>query len=563
MKFKKLSSLVLSVALICQGMMFNIANASDVSVPDSSITKTAVVNVARGKQVTATSLYTAGKTADKLTDGDLTTSNIVFSNGAIGNNLQIDLKNSYMPEKVRLYFGSGMGQWWNSAKNFKVVGSNTVNFDNPVVMYENVNALPGWPTDNGDRPQEAYIDVVLTNSQPARYIRIEKTDDVMFGYCEVEVYAKQTVTDVARGKTATASHTNGGGYSAEAVLNGENSEAVDTWCADYVPDEAFKYIMVDLGNVYAIDTIELEGAFQRTNLAELFRYDLYASKTGFDAVLNSTEPHLDINTYDLIHFVPEDARYAIPQFDAAPNYQTAYVSGGKYNTTAIIMDTTQKVDSVNEYQHIMLRHHKANEAASLGNLRAYAVNPVLNSVSEEGGLITLAFTTPMDITGKIITNLDTDETYGVTKVDDYTYTFKATDEGAYKININGITDRYGMTCYSDNEIVLVDEITAEEIISFINQITADGNETVVDKLEGLSVVGAKATASAAGEVIIVGVYDKQTHQLKNVSIGEAETANTVISTGVTLPTSGEFYVKAFLWSGKSTMVPRTEAKPIY
>ncbi len=447
---------------------------------ENDVTKTEVVNVARAKSVMMSNPYSVSAAPYKLTDGVTTNNsqNMAFMGTAKDSYFQIDLENRYIPQRLRFYLGTSMGQWYNSMKNFIIVGSNSEDFLDEIVLYDatNKDLRPSdWKV--SEAPREYYFDVNIPEEKICRYIRIRKTDVVQFGYTEVEVYAKQTLTDVARGKNVSASGYISG-YEPYNAVDGLNLSDTDAWVCSAT--NSYTWLNIDLGREYKIEKVEIESRINNRS-AERMRWNLYGSLNGFADVLSSNDAYLDVDKYDYLEYMTTDESSCIPTYTTQnPVYKEIFVNG-KMNSAR------EKVDADNIYRYLMLRHWKTQENSGIGEFRAYVVPPVLLSSEINYDKAILQFNQPIneqelnEDTVSVKSENGDELEFEINKLDDgYTYEIRVLNNAtnSYQIRLSQmITNEYGVSLVVDENYHLMTGNEIDVVELYTPEITANGTFT--------------------------------------------------------------------------------------
>ncbi len=434
--------IALSLALICvMGMTAITAMAAE-----EPVTKTEIVNVARGKDVSVFNLYATTPYLYTLTDGDTayefgSKKNAVYN--AMGSYpddyayFQIDLVNRCMPQSVDLYLTSVNAD--TVTRKFQIIGSNTADFAESVVLYDasTMDFSSVWTASNSK------LSLQLENSPAIRYIRYQQSQKgVGCGLAEFEVYAQQTVTDLARNTDVSANRTYLS-FTVDKAVNGTNLNENDCWYANIGNGDIYAYLLVDLKNDYLIDRFEIEArnVAGNTSNGQRKNYNIYGATEAFseDVLEDVTNANLpESEDYTCITTISAAAADMIPEYHTANNltgHKTVYVN--------------------DVYRYFLIRKTTKNEGATVGQFRAYAVNPTLNTIAVEEDKVTISFNHEINEASlpSVVTN-EMDEPVEVTynRVDECTYSFNIAQtetNDIYYLDLSSVTDNYGLPLYSD------------------------------------------------------------------------------------------------------------------
>lgn len=441
------------------------------------VIKKGIFNVARDKKVTLAHAFASTPYVSRINDGDTafdTTNGAYNAMGSYGGEyawFQIDLVNRYEVEYVVLY-SLNVGVKDSIKSNFQIVGSNDEDFTNGVVLFDasECDYSQEWADGMGFR-----LDIPAEKRKACRYIRYQKTKlGVSCGLAEFEAYAFQTLTDVARGKSASA-NAQYNTLSAANVLNGTNKNENDCWYAPSTTN-AYDWICVNLESKYPIDKIEAESRNIKNDTTNFRKnMNLYASTVEIPSeVLNADKANLDISDdYDYVNFFRFCSGSSrldnFPPYDANVSSCAEKYICGRYGIAAAT-DTAERVfDRANVYQYITLRRTVKGQAAAIGALRVYTENPVLLSVGKSGNNIYLSFSQPMKeetLNTKTISLSDTEGKsipFTVSGVDDYTYRL---DIG--EVNMNSATLSFGENVFNCYGVPLV--IHNRDILRITNSV---------------------------------------------------------------------------------------------
>ena len=332
--------------------------------------KTELTNVAMSRPVTAASEVSDWGGKSNINDDDINT----FWFGSEGDGtaeknrwIQIDLLRLYKIEKIELFDRPSYDNTdgYNNGRLFlDILASNTADFSS----YVKIGEVGGADT----FPKFGKFTIELPEPTAYRYIRIKKQNiDHEFILAEIKIYANQTVTEVAKGKPATASSSYADGYLPPKANNGTNIDPGDCWLTFTAGD--YHYWQVDLGREYPIGMIELE-----------------ARNVGNDADDDSVRR--DIIIYGSLS-------------DEAPNKSSAVMGSGFIQLTSPITTASFPPQKEGYYKGITidstpvryLTYKKTTSTnATIGQFRAFVINPEVIDVAVTGNVIKFDFSDEMD-----------------------------------------------------------------------------------------------------------------------------------------------------------------------
>jgi len=180
----------------------------------------------------------------------------------------IDLGRQYKITGAELYSITGVNDDVSSVvrymSNVEIQLSNTIDF----AEYETIMDIDDATTDNFPSTSSS-----LAVPKYYRYVRLWKNKITEHGWSEVKIFADINLTEVSRGKTATASKSDHGTLPSVTV-DGVESGA---WLVETdVPSP--KYLSVDLGEELPVSWVEMAARVTSTdNVATRFVWDIYGS----------------------------------------------------------------------------------------------------------------------------------------------------------------------------------------------------------------------------------------------------------------------------------------------
>lgn len=409
------------------------------------LTKEVYANVAQNKPVKAGS-YSETYPITNLVDGKRST--FIVGGGSLTDNesgkpsgdgkgwwFTVDLQHRYNIERIELWdrynTADEGGRRW-----FKIFGANKADFSDSVELAvmgdENTGAFP----DNGP------FAVNLSGERAYRYVKMERTGGYYYGYSEFKVFAKQTVTDVARNKTATAGITDAT-YSTNAVLNGKNTASWDAWYGGYTGGN---WLSVDLGSEQHIGYIELENMIGQADAGARKSKGLYGAKEFTDAIGETFAASANVTGVDGVK--------KLSHIGAAEDYigwddPFPMASATETNAYSVSVD-----DSV-AYKNVVYHNetYPTGSCMALGAFRAYVINPTVTETSVADGKATVLFSDNMDAATVTADNLkvkdsSTLETVAVSNLqtDGYKVTFELPYNGDFDVTATAnLKNTYGVS----------------------------------------------------------------------------------------------------------------------
>ena len=453
---KRIFSIILMVGILAGILQIGVL-ANDV--------KKELVNVATGKPVTARSEATGWGAKENINDGNL--DSFWFGSEGQGGDpekirwIQLDLLKRYNIEKIELFDRSDYvdNADYNNARLFlDILGSNDENFNTFTKIGEvgEADAFPkfGKFTLNIE-PNNAY-----------RYIRVAK-QNIHYDYilAEINIFASQTLVEVATGKPAIAS-SSFDSFLPSKANNGTNIDGGDCWITfnEGASLGEYHHWQVDLGKEYPIGLIEIEDRVGNGDDSTRRAIIVYGSNTA-----GTPDPTIEIIGSE---FTPLTGHIT----ESYPAYPGFY-QGNTISTLPMRYLTYRKTYPSN---------------AMLGSFRAYVVSPVIATVKKAGAVVTVEFSDEMDLatltSDKFTLKANDNTIVPQTNIEKTSYTYSFTIPSAYYADSYKLTVSDGIL--SSNNLELAYE--AEYDISGVTMII-DFDFSGNTALEQNSTAGARVT----------------------------------------------------------------------
>lgn len=479
--------------------------------------RTDLMNVAKGK--TATSTLSLSNISN-LTDGNHNT--FISGTYSAGGYISLDLGRRYNIEKivVNSYQEQSQGE-----RGFVLEVSNDPDFaeDNTKILYtgkDNINTNTDFDANNN-------LTLKYSGSEDYRYIRYRRTNGWYIYLGEIEVYAREYVTEVSRNKSAEANIT---AYSSNPTTKAVNGISDGGWWSAYPgassgkynafgTDEILDYLIVDLEEALPVDKIEIEYPKDISdNSASRQGWSVYgsnslpdtATSTGTNSVVyrpqmvNATMPEM------FTELCTTGTNYYIPKYGTTP----LKMGGNVYNDEGYV---SQSVNSEKtKYRFITFKKLNKN-IAQVGEVRAFVTNPTFNSVKKTTGGYQISFSDSMDkstLTGDNIKLYNASGTeisgaqFTVSDAGDQVDITNASDVSKVSVNYNvksanGVEIAGPLTRYFMRDVDFSDKPVITE--SNIN-VAESKNVTVSGITEESYSGGAQSVADAKQTSILYGTF---------------------------------------------------------
>jgi len=353
-----------------------VTTSAEKSAEDRSMETRRLMNVAQGKTVTKHSALSASKgyPYSNLVDG--ANSKITITGLSSTTWIQVDLEHQYKIEGISLVMPTS-----TNVSNYGLQSGFNVN-----LMLQVSADGSKWTTvgKNGSEGT-AYgssFDVVPSADKTYRYVRITRSADYKYGgFAELKVYAYQDVTEVSRYKSTKADNIYSSSLSNSKVVNGSSESWDDAWVSEDTKSGNYHYVQVDLESSRNIGLIEMESRNNSSTLSQRSNWNIYGSNT-------------ELSNEDLVKgpstILAEGSGYTkIFEIDSSATNYPAY-----YGTKACL---SQPVNEAAAYRFLTFGRSGANLSTSLGEIRAFVLNPMVNSIVDNtNGTYTVYFSDVMD-----------------------------------------------------------------------------------------------------------------------------------------------------------------------
>ncbi len=364
---------------------------------DKALTKQGELqNVALGKAIVNEENIEENYPSTGLTDGKY--NGFMATTGAASAYATIDLGKRYGIEKIMLHIRKDGLSEGPGREYFEILGSNDPNFATS-------EKLGGIEAKNDTLfPDHGIYTANLSGAEAYRYIRIAKTAAGWSLWAELEVYAREYMTEVSRNKPVEATYSAYANNQPEKAVDGKNDNySTDAWRSAY-PDGKQSYYGTDMGDYLIVDLekempvsyFEMEypngvadnSAARRywsvygTNELPAMSETAPAYRTGL--VGTGTE-EVDIEGVELLGTTGD---YFIPTYSA----DTPLAMYG--NIAATEGYISQTVADVVPYRFVIFKH-RMNQFSELGEVRVFVTNPELKKAVKEDNGIKLMFSEPM------------------------------------------------------------------------------------------------------------------------------------------------------------------------
>lgn len=358
---------------------------------DNPAMKTECINVAENKPITSNAEHNPIWPLTNLVDGNrMTFVPAEYQPGALADSsneeIVIDLQRRYRIERIEICNRVDVAQT-SGRSGFDLIGANHEDFSDAVRL----GGIAAGPDDDSLFPLKGAYTLQLDGAAAYRYIKFARTAAGYYGYGEFKVFAEQTATEVAKGKTATANYWYEfmDAFAPSKAINGTNANDWDCWIAEAATVPNYYYWRVDLGEPMHIGMIEMEGRnFALAGLEDnpiTRKYnDVYGSNTNLDdTVLGQNAELVGMGDYKrLIKITENEAYEGEQQFPGVTNASNREM----FQST---------VDDTEAFQYLTFKKSYLSFAA-LGAFRAYVINPEVNGSSLDGREITVDFSDKMD-----------------------------------------------------------------------------------------------------------------------------------------------------------------------
>lgn len=339
------------------------------------------MNVALNKPVTSTLTQRPDFPVSNLTDGK--SSVAIRGNGDTsdeGKYIQIDLLRRYNVKSIKIWDRLDVDQEHGRVA-FEIQASNDADFNR-------------YTTLGGNNDASAFIhgvpfEVKVENVKPYRYIRLVRKNNGYWAYSEIQVFADVDVTEISRYKAVdTNTQYPDSNFDVTKAVDGDTAS---TWVGDYSKSGEYSYLRIDTEKSRHIGLVELETRKGNKEPNLMHGWSVYGAneKTEIstsDNVLNGTYTCLYATGYNGSNYIE-----GLSPFTPVLEGQTGKLS--------VPLDDTQG------YRYIVFRNSESGNhfTPEVGEVRAFELNPMVNSISKTGKKITVEFSDKMaDITAEDI-----------------------------------------------------------------------------------------------------------------------------------------------------------------
>ncbi len=569
---KRLLCLILCMTFITCNLVF--ADAGTETDGDSTY-KTVLVNVAHGKNV-----YSAATTyGERLTNGvykeylipdqctyngaDVTLPGDVVVPGAKNNGQDwyiIDLGRKYGIEQIKLYSRSDGG--WNNAwmSHFDILVSNSIDFNSKDTA--NLGGIGSDPSVFNVTSNATPFTLNLDGSKAYRYVKIKKTAVSYHGYGEIEVYAKQTVTQIPI-SGAEAFTNSGSSLEGSGAINGTNSNDADAWVHD--GRTAYNYLSVDLKTPYHVGMIEMEGRnISSENSVTRENFNVYASSSIDNLAEFSSSSNLSASDgYKTLHTQSASNTYPDAIYPKYPG---------------MLM---RSVNDDEAYRYLTVRNTSLH-ASAIGEIRFYEVNPDILSVNWDSEKLYIHFSDEMTescATDSYITMTLNENSTAVgaeiSREDSYTYSVDISSldiSKSYTLTVDkGVTNKKGVSL-AEEYVLKLDGLypVYSREISIYGGLEAEGS--VINSIFGQESVSIRAQVSnhlPRGTIVkaILALYDSTDDLIvtdySEYELDSGETRDVTASLTFGDELTDGMYIKAFVWqTSNGSIRPLTKCKKV-
>ncbi|MBP3361627.1 MAG: discoidin domain-containing protein [Clostridia bacterium] len=387
----------------------------------------------------------------------------------------VDLLHRYNIERIEFYDRYNQADE-GGRRYFKILAANEPDFSDAVVLSE-----MGAPDDNIFPDNGPYV-AELDGAKAYRYVKMQRTGGYYYGYSEFKVFAKQTVTEVSRNKTAIADEeAENGMFAAGLAVNGTNTDSRDAWVAT---SRTYHYLQVDLETPQHVGYVELEGRNGADNpYADRMCIDLYGADFAADASVYTSSAKVD-------------GVEGIERLSTLNNNTQDYVTNPYPPYTAGDPDAMYKT-SLNDskaYRYIVYKKN-TEQAAALGAFRAYVINPVITEANVKDGHVSVLFSDNMDAASLTadtvrVTDASTGEEVQISNlaVNGFRMTFDLPYNSDFNVTVMSTAQNtYGVSMAADKTVFTEGENIYEGLPSYTRLYNVAQNKPVtvsVDALQG-------------------------------------------------------------------------------
>ncbi len=565
---KKFMSMMLSIIIIFSSISLPAVEAEEAA---ESAYKTVLVNVAHGKNVysgsaTQGGMLTNGVYNEGLGPGSYNLEKVEFPEGnsvpgatSTANDWYIvDLGRRYNIEQIKLYPDGKNGFANRYMSNFDILVSNSPKFDTPDTKI--LGGIGSDPSEFGVTAMKTPFVCNLDGNNAYRYVKIMKTATCEHRYGEIEVYARQTVTQISA--SGTEAFTNSGSSIAGGkAINGTNSNDADAWVHDGM--SSYNYLSVDLKSPYHVGMIEMEGRnISSENSATRENFNIYGSSSIDNIADFSASAKLSASDgYTVLHTQSASNTYPEAIYTKYPGV------------------LRRSVNDDGAYRYITIRN-TTKHASAIGEIRFYEVNPDILSVNWDSEKIYIHFSDEMseDFASDSYIAMTSDEDgttadIEVSQEDSYTYSVDISSldiSKSYTLIVDrSVSNKKGVSL-AEEYVLKLDGLypVYSGEISVYGGTEAQG--TVINSIFGQKSVSARAQVSnhlptSTTVKAILALYDSSDDLVvtdcSEYELESGETRDVTASLTFRDELTDEMYMKAFVWQTSGGIIrPLTSCK---
>lgn len=546
-QWKKLLALFLA-ALLCAAAVPFVSG-------EEGLTKRVLVNVAQYKPVNAGSVHHDFPLAN-LVDGRRQDPSIVIPESYEGTEatgyaddwFAIDLLRRYRVERIELYDRYQV-QDEGGRQFFHILGANSADFSDAVV-------LGGMGAqDDSIFPDDGPFVIDLNGMRAFRYIRLQRTGDGYYGYSELKVFARQTVTEVSRGMPAEASYsTVAGGYTygPERAVNGTNTDPSDAWVAEGELQN-YHFLTVDLGSAQHIGMIELEDRVDNANVSTRQANAIYGSNSKAEPETLTQEKYATEEMgYHKLTEIGEFWQYIGGESGA--EFTFPKLADGVYREVC---------DDRQAYRYITFKK-TYQLSAVLGQIRAYVVHPEVVSVTRDSQYLYVGFSDEMDFStfgaDSVLLRAQDGGDTGVAaqRHDAYTVRLDISNldrQRSYTVSVNKNVRNEKGTAMAADYSERMDNLSQIAVSDITFHHSADGSGVPLTDLSGIETVSAKTTVQnfteAEREVSLYLAQYSPNGRLLQINMDSKKVGNEATSLVTSLGFGGgmelDSALRAYVW----------------
>ena len=287
----------------------------------------------------------------------------------------IDLEKRYNIDSIEIYDRYKQADE-GGRRALSIEASNSISFQD-ASKFDVLGSLPDG-TQNTLFPDNGCF-TAKGNGNAYRYIRIRRTGGYYYGYSEIKVWANQDVTEVTRNKPVTVSYQDSSTYAGSDAVNGTVTDINDAWVAN--ESSSYHFLTVDMESPQHIGYIEMMGRRNAGNDAPT-RNDWYIYGSNLLAEKSELTTVATLST--------STGYTKLLRTRSVGNYLS-----GEYIFPAYPARLQQVVSDKASYQYLTFKRSNAG-STYLGEARGFVLNPMVNRITEDNGVIQVDFSDTMD-----------------------------------------------------------------------------------------------------------------------------------------------------------------------